>query len=91
MVAKKKSKGMKAKQVAKSETVQKEQAFSWSPSKIRTFVKEVKAEFLKIVWPAKKVTAGLTGFVVLLVIIIATYLGTVDLLLGRLVTFILNS
>ena len=63
---------------------------SLSPSGIRRFFQEVMAEFNKIVWPAKKVTAGLTGFVLVLVVVISIYLGSVDLLLGKLVTFILN-
>lgn len=62
----------------------------FSPPVIRQFFGEVMAEFNKIVWPAKKVTAGLTGFVLILVMIIAVYLGTVDLILGKLVTLILH-
>ncbi len=91
MAAKKKSRSVKAKQPVKSDGGQREQQSYLTPSGIRTFIQEVKAEFQKITWPTKKVTTGLTGFVVLLVVIIATYLGTVDLLLGKLVTFILNS
>ncbi|WP_028580575.1 preprotein translocase subunit SecE [Desulfogranum japonicum] len=91
MAAKKKSRGVKAKQLVKAEGNQKEQHSYLTPSGIRAFIQEVKAEFQKIAWPTKKVTTGLTGFVVLLVVIIATYLGTVDLLLGKLVTFIINS
>lgn len=57
---------------------------------VRRFLQEVMAEFHKIVWPARKVTAGLTGFVLILVVLLSLYLGTVDLLLGKLVTFILQ-
>ncbi len=63
---------------------------SFSPSAIREFIHEVQAEFKKIVWPNKKVTAGLTGFVIVLVIILSIYLGSVDLLLGKLVATVLN-
>ncbi len=63
---------------------------SFSPSGIRRFLQEVMAEFNKIVWPAKKVTAGLTGFVLVLVIVLSIYLGSVDLVLGKLVTYILQ-
>lgn len=62
----------------------------FSPGQIKEFVREVKAEFNKIVWPDRKVTVGLTGFVVLLVTVISIYLGTVDLLLGKLVTMVLR-
>lgn len=61
-----------------------------SPSGVRKFLQEVYVEFLKIVWPAKKTTAGLTGFVILLVIVISLYLGSVDLLLGKLVSSVLH-
>ncbi|WP_035217095.1 preprotein translocase subunit SecE [Desulfobulbus elongatus] len=61
-----------------------------SPSGIRAFLQEVHSEFRKIVWPPKKTTAGLTGFVILLVIVISLYLGSVDLLLGKLVSSILH-
>jgi preprotein translocase subunit SecE len=62
----------------------------FSPSGVREFLQEVQSEFRKIVWPPKKTTAGLTGFVILLVIVISLYLGSVDLLLGKLVTIVLN-
>jgi len=62
----------------------------FSPSGIRQFINEVHSEFRKIVWPGKKTTAGLTGFVILLVVVISLYLGSVDLLLGKLVSTILK-
>jgi preprotein translocase subunit SecE len=62
----------------------------FSPSGIREFLLEVQSEFRKIVWPAKKTTAGLTGFVILLVVVISLYLGSVDLLLGKLVSTVLK-
>lgn len=61
-----------------------------SPSGIREFMLEVQSEFRKIVWPPRKTTMGLTGFVVLLVVIISLYLGSIDLLLGKLVSTVLN-
>ncbi|MGW8193896.1 MAG: preprotein translocase subunit SecE [Desulforhopalus sp.] len=62
----------------------------YSPSQIKKFVEEVKVEFLKIVWPDKKVTLGLTGVVVVLTAVISLYLGSVDLLLGKLVSSFLR-
>jgi preprotein translocase subunit SecE len=62
----------------------------FSPAGIRSFLREVHAEFRKIVWPPKKTTTGLTGFVILLVIVLSLYLGSVDLLLGKLVSTVLN-
>jgi len=60
------------------------------PFGIRAFLLEVRNEFRKIVWPPRKTTAGLTGFVILLVIVISVYLGSVDLLLGKLVSSVLH-
>ncbi len=62
----------------------------FSPPVIRKFTSEVKAEFKKIVWPDRKVTLGLTGFVFVFVIFMALYLGSVDLILGTLVASILR-
>ncbi len=62
----------------------------YSPAQIKKFVEEVKVEFLKIVWPDRKMTLGLTGVVVALTVVISIYLGTVDLLLGKVVASILR-
>lgn len=74
----------------KKESADLERKSYLTPSGIREFVLEVQSEFRKIVWPGKKATAGLTGFVILLVVIISLYLGSVDLLLGKLVSTVLN-
>ena len=63
---------------------------SFSPADIRQFIQEVQVEFKKVVWPDKKVTFGLTGFVLILVVLVSIYLGSVDLLLGKLVTMVLR-
>ena len=62
----------------------------YSPAEIKKFIEEVKVEFFKIVWPDKKMTLGLTGVVVALTVVISIYLGTVDLLLGKVVASILR-
>ena len=63
---------------------------AFTPTAISQFLHEVFAEFKKIVWPAKKITAGLTCVVLVLVMFLSFFLGSVDLLLGKVVTFILN-
>ena len=40
---------------------------AFTPTAMSQFLHEVFAEFKKIVWPAKKITAGLTCFVLVLV------------------------
>lgn len=62
----------------------------FAPAQIKRFIDEVKVEFGKIVWPEKKVTMGLTGIVIVLTIVVSAYLGSVDLLLGKLVSAFLR-
>ena len=61
-----------------------------STVRIKQFINEVKVEFGKIVWPDRKHTVGSTGVVVVLVMLIAIYLGAVDLVLGKFVGYILH-
>ena len=75
---------------SKKDLLPQEPSASFTPAGIKIFLAEVQAEFRKIVWPAKKATAGLTGFVILLVIVISLYLGSVDLVLGKLVALVLK-
>ena len=89
MASKKKVQPSKTPQVKKGEA-SKAEKFSFSPSGIKEFIQEVQAEFNKVVWPDRKVTMGLTGFVLILVVVISIYLGSVDLLLGKLVTMVLR-
>lgn len=58
--------------------------------RIKEFGVEVKHEFGKIVWPPKKHTVRSTAVVVVLVVIISLYLGLLDLVLGKLIGFILR-
>jgi len=89
MASKKKGQTGKTSKDKKTELVKAEK-ISISPASIKKFVQEVKAEFKKVVWPDRKVTSGLTGFVILLVVVISIYLGSVDLLLGKLVSLVLQ-
>lgn len=74
----------------KNTAAQSEKQSPYSPAQIKKFIGEVQVEFSKIVWPDKKVTLGLTGIVVVLAIAVAAYLGTVDLVLGKLVAYLLR-
>ena len=62
----------------------------FSLDEIKKFSKDVKTEFGKITWPDKKHTIGASGVVVVLVIIISLYLGTIDLVLGKIIGFVLK-
>ena len=62
----------------------------FSFSQVREFTSEVKAEFGKIAWPNKKNTAGSAMLVVILLTIMSLYLGAVDLLVGKMISYILK-
>ena len=59
-------------------------------AQIRQFMAEVRQEFVKVVWPGKKQTLMSTTVVIALVIVVAIYLGSIDLVLGKLVGAILR-
>ena len=67
-----------------------EEPSPFSPAQIQKFIEEVKVEFGKIVWPDKKMTLGLTGIVVVMTIIVSIYLGSVDLVIGKIVSGFLH-
>lgn len=74
----------------KNGVVVKDEATGFSPGQIKKFLEEVKVEFSKIVWPDRKVTMTLTGVVVVLSLIIAAYLGSVDMILGKIISIFLK-
>ena len=90
MSTKKQSRTSRTGTDSKKDAAESDRKSSLSPAGIRIFLQEVHAEFRKIVWPEKKITMGLTGFVIVLVVIISLYLGSVDLLLGKLVSTVLK-
>ncbi|MBF0303105.1 MAG: preprotein translocase subunit SecE [Desulfamplus sp.] len=53
------------------------------------FLREVQAELKKVTWPNRKQTAGATVVVIILVFIIAAFLGLVDVTLSKLVQIVL--
>ena len=54
------------------------------------FIKEAWIELKKVTWPGQKETVGATGVVLVLVILVAFYLGLVDMALSRLVKYLLG-
>jgi len=59
-------------------------------AQIKQFAGEVRNEFEKIAWPDKKHTMASTGVVIVLVILLSFYLGAVDMILGKLISFLLH-
>lgn len=53
------------------------------------FLREVKTELRKVTWPSRKQTMGSTMVVIILVMIISLFLGTVDFGLAQLVRIVL--
>ena len=84
-----KNMGKKTKAIKKQE-LEKDKKSPFSPSQIKIFVDEVKVEFTKIVWPDKKTTISLTGVVIVFSILASIYLGSVDMLLGKLIDSVLR-
>ena len=89
MTASKKSKGAKVAKKGKGQKEAETSFFDFIPQ-TKQFIQEVRNEFVKIVWPDKKATLGLTGFVLVLVVLLSLYLGAVDLLLGKVVSLVLQ-
>jgi len=58
--------------------------------KVKQFLKEVKIELKKVVWPTRKDTIASTSVVIILVIIIAIFLGLVDFGLSKIIRVILD-
>jgi preprotein translocase subunit SecE len=58
--------------------------------KIRTFFKEVSVELRKVSWPTRQQTMSATVVVIVLTIVVAVFLGIIDLVLGRLVGTIMG-
>jgi len=65
----------------------------WNPaewvSESRQFLVEVRTEFRKITWPSQKEAVAGTVGVVVVVFIITTVLGLIDLGLGQLIQLVL--
>ena len=59
-------------------------------AKILQFLQEVQQELKKVVWPSRKDTIASTSVVLILVIIIAFFLGLIDLGLARIIRVILG-
>jgi preprotein translocase subunit SecE len=57
---------------------------------ITQFIKDAKVELKKVTWPTPKQTMASTAVVIIIVFIVAIYLGLVDFALAKLVKFILG-
>lgn len=54
------------------------------------FIREVKVELGKVVWPTKREALKITGIVVLFSVIVAAFLGAVDYGLAELIKLLVS-
>jgi len=59
-------------------------------SRIKNFLKEVKVELKKVIFPTRDEIIGSTRVVIIVVLIIAIFLGLIDLWLSKLVELVLK-
>ncbi|MFQ5451888.1 MAG: preprotein translocase subunit SecE [Nitrospinaceae bacterium] len=59
-------------------------------SKALSFLSEVKAEVKKVTWPSRKEAVGGTTVVLIVVFLVAIFLGIVDTLLSKLIRGLIN-
>jgi len=58
--------------------------------KIIRFFADAKAELKRVVWPTRKQTLASTAVVLIIVFIVAAYLGIIDYILAKLVRVVLG-
>ena len=56
-------------------------------ARIKKFFKDVRNELRKVNWPTRKELTVYTGVVLVTVFIVATFVGVVDLLFSRIISF----
>lgn len=56
----------------------------------KNFLTDVQSEFRRVSWPTREATLQSTGVVVFVTIVVAIYLGLVDLGLSKAVKFIIR-
>jgi preprotein translocase subunit SecE len=58
--------------------------------KSKDFITDVKAEMGRVTWPTRKETVATTWVVVAIIVIISLYLGACDVVLAKLIRFLLR-
>jgi preprotein translocase subunit SecE len=59
-------------------------------AKTNKFLQEVKVELGKVTWPTRKETVATAWIVVVIIVLISFYLGACDIVLTKLMRFILG-
>jgi preprotein translocase subunit SecE len=58
--------------------------------KLIQFFKEVRIELTKVTWPKRDELVGSTTVVLILSVILAVFIGAVDLIIGKIIVLILR-
>ena len=58
--------------------------------KIKNFFREVKIELKKVVFPSREEVIGSTKVVLVLVVIVAVFLGLIDMVLSKLIGMVVR-
>ena len=74
----------------KSEPAPKKEKKKKGPNKIVKYLKDLRSEIKKVVWPSRKQVLNNTGIVLATVIITGIFLFGIDSLLGLLVNLLVN-
>ena len=59
-------------------------------ARMREFVQEVLAEFRKVTWPSRQELINSTVVVIVVTVVLAFFLGAIDIVLARAVEWILG-
>jgi preprotein translocase subunit SecE len=59
-------------------------------ARVRAFVQEVLGEFRKVTWPNRQELANSTVVVIVVTVVLAFFLGAVDIVLARVVEWVLS-
>lgn len=54
------------------------------------FLKEVKTELSKVIWPTRKETIRLTGLVIFISLVVGIYIGGLDIILTKLMEIVIK-
>lgn len=82
-----------AKQSAKSDAAKKSKSSdkkAKSGVRLRRYLREMKSELKKVVWPTKSQTAKNTGTVIVCVIIVGAFVWVFDGVAGQLISALIN-
>jgi preprotein translocase subunit SecE len=58
-------------------------------AKTKNFFEEVKTELGKVTWPTRKETVATTWIVMIIIVLISLYLGACDVILAKVMKYIL--